>query len=281
MASKNKTPREITFRIRRFDPETDSAPSWQEYRLHVTEGMTVLEALHEIKAQQAPTLAWRSSCRMGVCGSCGMFINELPQLACQTQVLHLGTDVITVAPLPNYPNVKDLVPDLEPLIQKHAAIKPFIVHPNSQEMDVPTGEFLQTAKEREAFSQFTYCIKCGLCLAACPTVATDPLFLGPQALAQAYRYTADNRDCGLQERLEAIDRFHGPYQCHLAGACSQACPKGVDPAFGIQLLKRTLVLDSIGFGKKKSSVAKVRPLAPSGVVKAIEEFAPPPRTVNQ
>jgi succinate dehydrogenase / fumarate reductase, iron-sulfur subunit len=279
MADKNTTPREITFRVHRFDPDTDAAPSWEEYRLHVTEGMTVLEALHELKAQQAPTLAWRSSCRMGVCGSCGMFINHLPQLACQTQVLHLGTDVVTVAPLPNYPNVKDLVPDLEPLIEKHAAIKPFIIHPSSQEIERPTGEFLQMAEEREAFSQFTYCIKCGLCLAACPTVATDPLFLGPQALAQAYRYTIDNRDCGLQERFEAIDAFHGPYQCHLAGACSQACPKGVDPALGIQLLKRTLVLDSIGFGKKKSSVAKVSPL--TDVVKAIEEFAPPPRTVNQ
>ena len=278
MPNKNSKPREISFRVRRFDPDSDSAPFWQEYRLHVTEGMTVLEALHELKAHQAPTLAWRSSCRMGVCGSCGMFINDLPQLACQTQVLHLGTDVVTVAPLPNYPNVKDLVPDLEPLIEKHAAIKPFIVHPQLQEMEVPTGEFLQTPEEREAFSQFTYCIKCGLCLAACPTVATDPLFLGPQALAQAYRYTADNRDYGLQERLESLDVFHGPYQCHLAGACSQACPKGVDPALGIQLLKRTLVLDSIGFGRKKSSVAKVRPLA--DVVKAIEEFAPPPRTVD-
>jgi succinate dehydrogenase / fumarate reductase, iron-sulfur subunit len=281
MTAKKTTPRDITFRVRRFDPDGDSAPFWEEYHLHVTDGMTVLEALHELKAHQAPTLAWRSSCRMGVCGSCGMFINDLPQLACQTQILHLGTDVVTVAPLPNYPNVKDLVPNLEPLIEKHAAIKPFIIHPSSQEIDIPTGEFLQTAKEREAFSQFTYCIKCGLCLAACPTVATDPLFLGPQALAQAYRYTVDNRDCGLQERLEAIDAFHGPYQCHLAGACSQACPKGVDPAFGIQLLKRTLVLDNIGFGKKTSSVAKVSPLAPSGVVEAIEEFAPPPRTVNQ
>jgi len=279
MAHKNTTPREITFRVRRFDPDTDSAPYWKEYRLNITEGMTVLEALHEIKAQQAPTLAWRSSCRMGVCGSCGMFINDLPQLACQTQVLHLGTDVVTVAPLPNYANVKDLVPNLEPLIEKHAAIKPFIIHPSRQEIDEPTGEFLQTPEEREAISQFTYCIKCGLCLAACPTVATDPLFLGPQALAQVYRYTADNRDCGLQERLEAVDVFHGPYQCHLAGACSQACPKGVDPAFGIQLLKRTLVLDSIGFGKKQSSVAQVNPLAPSGVVKALDEFAPPPRTV--
>jgi succinate dehydrogenase / fumarate reductase iron-sulfur subunit len=119
-----------------------------------------------------------------------------------------------------------------------------------------------------------------LCLA--PADRCDrSVLLGPQALAQAYRYTADNRDCGLKERLEAIDVFHGPYQCHMAGACSQACPKGVDPAFAIQLLKRTLVLDSIGFGKKKSRVAKVMPLAPSGVVKQIEEFAPPPRTVNQ
>ncbi|HET7142723.1 MAG TPA: succinate dehydrogenase iron-sulfur subunit [Anaerolineales bacterium] len=277
MSDKKTTPREITFRVRRFDPDTDSAPYWSKYRLDVHDGMTVLEALHQLKAEQEPTLAWRSSCRMGVCGSCGMYINGLPQLACQTQVLQLGTDVVTVAPLPNYDNVKDLVPDLEPLIEKHAAVKPYIIYIDQIEIDSPTAEFQQTPDERESFSQFTHCIKCGLCLAACPTVATDPLFLGPQALAQAYRYTADTRDFGLRERLEAIDIFHGPYQCHLAGACSQACPKGVDPAFAIQLLKRTLVLDSIGFGKKKSSLAKLMPLA--DVVKAIEEFAPPPRTV--
>jgi len=276
MADKKNTPREITFRVRRFDPDKDSAPHWDEYKMHVEDGMTVLEALHELKAKQEPTLSYRSSCRMGVCGSCGMYINELPQLACQTQVLHLGTDVVTIAPLPNYPNVKDLVPNLEPLIQKHAAIKPFIIHTNSEEIDEPTGEFIQTTDEREAFSQFSYCIKCGICLAACPTVATDPMFLGPQALAQAYRYTADNRDCGLQERVAAIDAFHGPYQCHMAGACSQACPKGVDPAFGIQLLKRTLVLNNIGIGRKKKT-AEVRPLA--DVVAEIEKFKAPPRTV--
>lgn len=268
----------ITFRVRRFDPDVDTKPHWEEHKLEVPDGMTVLEALHEIKAEQAPTLAWRSSCRMGVCGSCGMFINDLPMLACQTQVLHLGTDVVTVAPLPNYDNVKDLVPNLEPLIEKHAAIKPFIIISNSDEMENPTGEFIQSPEERDAFSQFTFCIKCGLCLAACPTVATDPLFLGPQALAQAYRYTADSRDCGLKERLVAIDAFHGPYQCHMAGACSQACPKGVDPALGIQLLKRTLVLDSIGFGRKEKDVAKVMPLA--DVVTEIEKFKAPPRTVT-
>lgn len=279
MSDKKTTPREITFRVRRFDPEADSAPHWSEYRMHVHDGMTVLEALHQLKAEQEPTLAWRSSCRMGVCGSCGMFINDLPMLACQTQVLHLEADLVSVAPLPNYDNVKDLVPDLEPLIEKHAAVKPYIIYLDEIEINSPTGEFIQTPDERESTSQFTHCIKCGLCLAACPTVATDPFFLGPQALTQAYRYTADNRDCGLHERLEVIDIFHGPYQCHLAGACSQACPKGVDPAFAIQLLKRTLVLDSIGFGKKKSSLAKVMPLA--DIVKAIEEFAPPPRTVEK
>jgi len=278
MSDKTITPREITFRVRRYNPDVDTVPHWDEYRLHVHDGMTVLEALHQLKATQEPTLAYRSSCRMGVCGSCGMFVNDLPMLACQTQVLHLGTDVVTVAPLPNYPNVKDLVPNLEPLIQKHAAIKPFIIFTNQEEIDEPTGEFIQTPDEREEVSQFTHCIKCGLCLAACPTVATDPEFLGPQALAQAYRYSADNRDCGLKERLVALDAFHGPYQCHMAGACSQACPKGVDPAFAIQLLKRTLVLDSIGFGKKKSKLAKVMPLA--DVVKQIEEFVPPPRTVK-
>lgn len=270
--------KQITFRIRRYDPDKDAAPHWEEYKLNVHDGMTVLEALHEIKAEQAPTLAWRSSCRMGVCGSCGMFINNLPMLACQTQVLHLDSDVVTVAPLPNYDNVKDLVPNLEPLIEKHAAIKPFIIHTNPNEIDEPTGEFLQTPEQRDAYSQFTFCIKCGLCLSACPTVATDALFLGPQALAQAYRYTADSRDCGLKERLEALDVFHGPYQCHMAGACSQACPKGVDPALGIQLLKRTLVLDGFGFGKKEKQVSKVAPLA--DVVKQIEEFAPPPRTAK-
>src|SRR5512143_2408125 len=94
---------EVTFRIHRFTPDTDSEPRWDEYRLAYTTGMTVVDGLKKLKETHAPTLAWRSSCRMGVCGSCGMFINDKPQLACQTQVLHLESDVVSVAPLPNYP----------------------------------------------------------------------------------------------------------------------------------------------------------------------------------
>ncbi len=118
----------LTFRLRRYNPEKDPAPRWENRQLPVSEGMTVLEALHALKAEQDPSLAWRSSCRMGICGSCGMYINGLPRLACQTQVLHLEADTVEVAPLPNYPNVKDLVPDLAPLFEKHAAVKPYLLN---------------------------------------------------------------------------------------------------------------------------------------------------------
>jgi len=103
---------------------------------------------------------------------------------------------------------------------------------------------LQTPEEHERYIQFANCIKCGLCNSACPTMATDSSFVGPQALAQAYRYVADSRDGGRDERLRIIDESHGIWRCHFAGSCSQVCPKGVDPAMGIQLLRGYM----LGFG---------------------------------
>ncbi|MEW6045856.1 MAG: succinate dehydrogenase iron-sulfur subunit [Bacillota bacterium] len=230
----------ITVRVARFDPEKDKALRWQEFSVPTAPGMTVLDALVSIKEHQDGSLAFRSSCRMGVCGSCGMYVNGKPRLACQTQVGELG-QVIEVAPLPNHDVIKDLVPDLSRTFEHHRAIKPYIIRDDEAEMASPTREFRQTPEEMERYLQFAYCLKCSLCVAACPTAATDPLFLGPQALAQAYRYTADTRDCGWQERFDVIATDHGIFNCHLAGACSEACPKGVDPALGIQLMKRTLV----------------------------------------
>ncbi|WP_324717328.1 succinate dehydrogenase iron-sulfur subunit [Carboxydochorda subterranea] len=230
----------VTLRVARFDPYRDTELHWQTYQVPTVPGMTVLDALFSVKEHQDGSLAFRSSCRMGVCGSCGMFINGKPRLACQTQVVELG-DTIEVAPLPNHDVIRDLVPDLTPTFEKHRAVKPYLIRQDGAEMEAPTREFRQTPEEMEAYLQFAYCLKCSLCVAACPTVATDPHFLGPQALAQAYRYTADSRDGGWAERLPVLDTTHGVYECHLAGACSEACPKGVDPAFGIQLLKRTVV----------------------------------------
>lgn len=269
--------REILVRIRRFDPERDAAPHWETYRVNVTEGMTVLEALHAIKREQDASVTWRSSCRMGICGSCGMYINGLPRLACQTQILHLKSSCVTLAALPNYPIVKDLVPDLTPMFEKHAAVQPYLMTAQPDCVP-PAGEYLQSPHEREAYGQFALCIKCGLCLAACPTVASDAAFLGPQALAQAYRYLCDNRDAGTTARLAALDAFHGPYRCHLAGACTEVCPKGVDPALAIQLLKRRLCAQALGM-ERVNPPAQVVALAREHVAnKNIP--SPPPRTVK-
>ena len=245
--------RQVTIRIRRYQPETDAAPHWETYRLAVSEGMTVLEALHAIKNDQDHSLAWRSSCRMGICGSCAMYINRLPQLACQTQVLHLKTEIVEIAPLPNFANIRDLVPDLDPLFQKHAAVQPYLIT-ETQTEDVSV-EFMQTPEQREAYGQFSICIKCGICMAACPTLATDQAFLGPQSMAQAFRYITDSRDTGLFQRLGVLDALHGPFNCHLAVACTEACPKGVDPALGIQLLKRTLFLQALHLRGRKAPAA--------------------------
>ncbi len=236
-------PTEVIFRIRRFDPTTDSAPHWEEFRLPYTPGMTVLDGLRRIKETASPTLAWRSSCRMGVCGSCGMFINGRPRLACNTQITELDTNLVLVAPLPNFKIVRDLVPDLMPMFDAHAALHPYIIRDDVNEQYNPTGEFFQSIEEVEEYLQFSYCIKCGCCMAACPTYATDPTYSGPMPLAQAHRYNVDSRDGGFKTRKPELAGGQGPWRCHYAGECSRVCPKGVDPGKAIQLMKRELVLD--------------------------------------
>jgi len=249
--TKEQRMRELTFRVQRYLPGRDGKPYVQEFIVPLREGMTVLDGLIYIKENIDNTLSYRSSCRMGICGSCGMFINRFPRLACHTPVEELGTDTIEVRSLPNFPVIRDLVADLDPLFEKHKSVKPYIVSSEIEEAERPTGELLQSSEELESYAQFSYCVKCGLCLSACPTVATDPLFLGPQSLGQAYRYSADTRDTGAKERFKEADCRHGVWLCHLAGACSEACPKGVDPALAIQLLKRAMLFDILRIGKAK------------------------------
>ena len=254
-------PSEVTFRIRRFDPATHREPVWEDYPVPYTTGMTVLDGLRKVKEMRSATLAWRSSCRMGVCGSCGMFINGQPCLACNTQIAHLESLPVVVAPLPNFAIVRDLVPDLRPMFDAHQALNPWIIRPDTNEMFEPTGEYMQTPEELEHFLQFTYCIKCGCCMAACPTYATDAAYSGPMPLTQAHRYNADTRDGGFIERKAVLAGERGPWKCHYAGECSRACPKGVDPARAIQLMKRQLVFDYLRLYKQPSpSGVLVRPV---------------------
>jgi len=204
-------------------------------------GMTVLGALLRAKERVDHSLAIRFSCRMASCGSCGMKINGLPRLACYTQVNEFRSAPITVEPLDHYPLIRDLVTDFEAFFEKHRGIEPYLVRQNLDEQETSESEYVQGPNELDDYLQFSYCIKCGLCNAACPTVSTDPDFTGPQALGQAYRYVADSRDEGAHKRLQAIDHEHGIWRCHFAGACSFVCPKGVDPALAIQRLRRSVV----------------------------------------
>jgi len=251
--------KQVTFRIQRYNPEQGGAPRLEEFVVPTSRGMTVLDGLIYVKEDLDSTLAFRASCRMGICGSCGMLINSYPHLACHTQIEEFHSDVLTVKPLPNMPVIKDLVVDLTPLFDHHRSIMPYIVRPDEQEMENPTAEFGQTPQELNDFLQFTYCMKCGICVAACPTSASDKLFLGPEALAQCYRYCADSRDSGQRERLRLVDTDHGAWHCHLAGACSESCPKGLDPALAIQLLKRQLASQALGFRKKQLPSPVVSP----------------------
>lgn len=232
---------DIRFSIRRFHPERDEHPRWQEFSVTVRPGMTVLEALIRIREEQDATLAWRSSCRMGICGACGMVINGVPRLACNTQVLEIGRRGLRIEPLWNFDIVKDLVADQAPMFDAHAAVQPYLLRDDDHDIAQAGSGFQQSPEELVDYLQFSYCIKCGLCMAACPTVATDAGYLGPMPLTAAQRYNADTRDQGALPRLGRLEAPGGAFHCHFAGECSRVCPKGVDPVRAIQLLKRGLL----------------------------------------
>ncbi len=276
MADREQAAREIVFHVRRYTPGKDGRPHIASFRVPVRSGMTVLEGLHYIKENLDQSLAWRYSCRMGVCGSCGMLLNGQPMLACNTQIMDIADTALTVGPLPNFEIIRDLVPDLTGMFEKHRSLMPFIGREEA-ELNNPLGEYYQTPEDLEHYLQFSFCIKCGCCMAACPTLATDVRYLGPMPLAQAYRYSNDTRDSAARERAEVAGSSHGAFRCHYAGECSRACPKGVDPARAIQHLKRQLVLGYIGLAHHPKPCAKQGPATEAQRRPGIPEA--PPYTV--
>jgi succinate dehydrogenase / fumarate reductase, iron-sulfur subunit len=242
------------FRINAVQNPKD-VPHFDEFQVPVKKWTTVLDALLDAKSYQDSSIGIRYSCRMASCGSCGMKINGIPRLACYTKISDLDTNTITCEPLPNFPYIRDLVTDFSQFFDHHRSVMPFI---KNKKADIPNvnelTEYEQTPQDLDKFLQFSYCIKCGLCYSACPTVATDLKFPGPQALSQAYRYLADSRDSDKSKRLKVIDTSHGIWRCHFAGSCSHVCPKGVDPALGIQLLRSHL----LGLSNSEKKLAKLQ-----------------------
>ena len=252
---------DIVLNIYRGGPNQKPENSYDSYRVPVSRWTTVLDALIYAKERLDSSVAIRYSCRMASCGSCGMKINGIPRLACYTKISELGTHTITCEPLPNFPLIRDLVTDFQEFFDHHKKIQPYIQNLHPDPSIDKLSEFEQTPQEVDEFLQFSYCIKCGLCYSACPTVATDTKFPGPQALAQAYRYFADSRDDSVEKRLSIIDDKHGIWRCHFAGSCSKVCPKGVDPALGIQMLRSHLMSIT---KKPKKRLAELRETSREG-----------------
>ncbi|MDW8045402.1 MAG: succinate dehydrogenase/fumarate reductase iron-sulfur subunit [Nitrososphaerota archaeon] len=241
----------VKLRIFRFNPSKWSQ-YYMEYDIPTHENMTILDALLYIKEELDPSLTFRYACKAGLCGSCGIKVNGRETLACQTRIEWFGEGKVTLEPLSNYPIIRDLVVDHEELFKKHASVKPYIIR-NEEGVD---KEYLQTPNEREEFVQAATCINCGLCYSACPTVSIDRRFLGPHALAQAYRYIMDNRDSEPSARLTIVDTLHGVWRCHFIGSCSHVCPKGVDPALLIQRVKRFFILSERRLKRRRPAPLK-------------------------
>jgi succinate dehydrogenase iron-sulfur subunit len=243
----------IVLKVFRANRSKGDFVSYDSFEVPVQRWTTVLDALLYAKSYHDSSIGIRYSCRMASCGSCGMKINGIPRLACYTKISELEGNTIICEPLTNFPLIRDLVTDFSQFFNHHKKMKPYIHNENSNMTDSKKLiEFKQSVEEVDKYLQFSYCIKCGLCYSACPTVATDTKFPGPQALSQAYRYYADTRDNDTKERLNIVDEKHGIWRCHFAGSCSTVCPKGVDPALGIQLLRGHLM----GFSKNEKKIAK-------------------------
>ena len=228
----------VTLTLREFDPEKKCFEK-KQYSLVVSNLTTVLDALLVIKESVDPKVSFRYSCRMGICGSCGMVINGKPSLACETNLVALSEKQkkVVVEPIQGQPILRGLVSDFDDFFEKHKSVTPWLIRRKPEERFSLGKEFHQTEAQRVEFLPFAECIKCGLCVDACPVSNTNKEFKGPQALAQAYRYYADNKDQGAEERLKQLDTVAAVWGCEFSGSCSRVCPKNVDPALAIQLLK--------------------------------------------
>ncbi len=231
----------ISLEVTRYRPEDETEPTFQTYEVPFRKEWVILDALNYIKDELDGSLSYRWSCRMGICGSCGMMVNGEPKLTCAAFLHDYFPGPIRVEPLRYFPVVRDLVIDMNDFLAKLQSVKPWITR--DQEKPLSEGEYRQTPQELDTYKQFSMCINCMLCYAACPVYGLDPEFIGPAAIALAQRYNMDSRDQGAAERLEILSQEEGIWDCTFVGECTRVCPKNVDPAGAIQQYKLTATAD--------------------------------------
>lgn len=233
----------ITLEVFRYRPDSEQEPTFQSYTVPYREDWVVLDALNYLKDQTDGTLSFRWSCRMGVCGSCGMMVNGTPRLSCSAFLKEYYPGTVRVEPLANFPVERDLIVGIDDFMNKLKSVKPWIVR--EKEQPVSEGEYRQSPAQLATFKQYSMCINCLLCYAACPVYGLQPDFVGPAAIALAHRYNLDSRDQGQSLRKEVVFSHEAVWECTFVGECSVVCPKDVDPAGAIQQEKALGALDLV------------------------------------
>ncbi|MBI4290305.1 MAG: succinate dehydrogenase/fumarate reductase iron-sulfur subunit [Betaproteobacteria bacterium] len=231
----------IEIEVLRYRPEQDKGTFSQSYKVPFTDEMSVLQGLQYIKDNLDSTLSFRWSCRMAICGSCGMMIQGVPKLACRTFLRHYHPKKLRVGPLEHFPIERDLVVRVEDFIRKLESVKPYIIPKKPRKLE--EGEYLQTPAQLEHFRQYSTCINCMLCYSACPQYGLDSHFYGPGILSLLHRYNADSRDAGRAERMKLGHSEEGFWGCTAVGYCSVVCPKSVDPAQALNSNKMNSAID--------------------------------------
>ena len=223
----------------RYDPSTGENPNTDTYEIDLDDcGPMVLDALIKIKSELDSTLAFRRSCREGICGSCAMNIDGANTLACTKALADIDGD-IKIYPLPHQPIVRDLVSDLSNFYAQYASVEPWM---KTTSATAPDRERLQSVEEREKLDGLYECILCACCSTSCPSYWwNSDRYLGPAALLNAYRWIVDSRDEATGERLDALEDPFKLYRCHTIMNCTSVCPKGLNPAKAIAETKKLMV----------------------------------------
>ncbi len=217
---------EVILKIQRYNPDTDEAPYFKTYTVEADPNERLLDALMQVKRFQDGSLGFRKSCAHGVCGSDAMRINGKDGLACKTLIKEVAAkdgDTVTVEPLRYLPVQRDLIVDQDDFFKKYRSVKPYLIN----DEPVVEKERPQSQEERMQFDDTTNCILCASCYSACPVLEENAAFLGPAAIAQAYRFNADTRDRGFEARLEVLDHADGVWPCQNHFKCTQSCPRSI------------------------------------------------------
>ncbi len=233
----------MKFSISRYNPEQDSKPYMQDYEIELVQtDQMLLDVLIRLKAQDN-TLTLRKSCREGICGSDAMNINGRNGLPCITRLRDLKEPVV-LRPLPSFPIIRDLVVDMTNFFRQYHSISPYLVNAKPP----PEKERLQSPAERDKLNGSYECILCACCSSQCPSFWWNPdKFVGPAGLIQAYRFIADSRDRATQERLDDLNDAYRLFRCRTIMNCSEVCPKGLEPAHAIEMIRlRMLKVEKAG-----------------------------------